>query len=166
MKPGETPFESAARILRRELGWNLSEDAKQHIRAGGRFMGVGAYSYTWEFREQEPKNNGVADISAVMTIKATKAEIAAFKFDSKEYEQHAWVDCWTVINDSSKHPALRRSVADLVKAMEWESIVGECAKAEDALLGKKLKEFVAKWTETDAMLVSASEDHHKRQKMS
>ena len=169
MKPGETPFESAARILKRELGLVLSEEAKQHVRNGGRFIGVGAYSYIWEMREQEPKNHGCADISVVMSIQVTKEEISKFKFDSQEYEQHAWVDCSEVIYDESKHPALRRSAADLARARQWEEIVKECTDqsttTNDAQIGSKLRELVKEWSEKDDLLLNAQEEHRKKQKM-
>ena len=165
MKPGETPFESAARIIKRELGLGLDESAKQHVRNGGRFVGVGAYSYIWEMREQEPKNHGCADISVVMFIEMSKEEIGTFKFDSQEYEQHEWVECEDVVADHSKHPALRRSVADLLRARQWDSLVKDSASTDDSSLGKKFRELVREWTDKDNMLLSAQEEHHKKQKM-
>ena len=168
MKPGETPFESAGRILKRELGFVLPEEAKKHVREGGRFTGVGAYSYTWEMREQDPKTNGCADISVVMAIEVTKKEIDSFKFDSQEYEQHAWVEPQQIIQDGTKHPALRRSVADYVRGREWEEIAKESTKteSEDAAFGRKMKNLISQWMATDDILLAATDAAHKRQRMS
>lgn len=160
MKPGETPFESAARILKRELGLVLEESAKKHVREGGRFTGIGAYSYTWEFREQSPQDHGCADISVVMSIQLTPTELSGFKSDNVEYEDHAWVECMEIVNDASKHPALRRSAADLMRAQAWDKITLDATKVTDAELGKTTREFIQFWTAKDAELLAHQDAHN------
>ena len=162
MKPGETPFESASRILKRELGLIIPVEAQKHVKDEGRFIGIGAYSYTWQMREQEPKTNGCADISVVMAIEGTKKEIESFKFDNQEYDQHSWLDAEDIVQDETKHPALRRSVEDFIRGRAWNEFESIVNQEDDAVVGKKIKELISKWKITDAQLTAA----YKRQKLS
>lgn len=167
MKPGETPYESAARILKRELGFGLNPKECKHVDAGGRFYGVGAYSYTWDMRQQAPQTNGTADISVVLVIECTAEEIAKFKIDNQEYEMHEWVDRNAVIEDVSKHIALRCSMADFAKKLEWIELTRETSNGSDGDVGKSFKLVLAKWKARDELLfgqaaVSMSESKKSR----
>ena len=146
MRPGESPYESAARTLKRELGIALSEADTRHVDAGGRFEGVGAYSYAWEMREQPPKNHGTADISVVLCFRVTPAERAAFRIDAKEYEAHEWVDPAAVVADETKHPALRQSVSDLLARRAWRAVKDAVNKpgTSDAEIGRMVRSLVEK----------------------
>lgn len=158
MKPGENCYESACRILKRELGFVLPPLEQTHVAMGGRFQGVGAYSYTWEMREQEPKTHGCADISVVLAIEVTPQEISQFKMDNQEYETHAWLDAAQVVDDAGKHPALRRSVADYGKTKEWAALTSKLlleddSAEDDAKAGRALKQFMKKWAGVDQLLL-------------
>lgn len=48
-------------------------------------IGVGHYSYLWQFRNQEPKGNGTADISCVLTTTLTEAEQKEMDATNEEY---------------------------------------------------------------------------------
>ena len=144
MKPGETPFQSAARLLKRELAVTLGPEQADHIENGGRFQGVGHYSYVWQFREQEPKDHGTADISSVLTLELTDAEVAGLKLDSKEYAEHDWFEPQAVVDDEKYHPALRQSVADLIALRRWNELKAVVRSGgSDAEAGRLLKQFLA-----------------------
>lgn len=154
MKPGENCYESAARILKRELAFVLPPLEQTHVQQGGRFLGVGAYSFTWEMREQEPQTNGCADISVIMAIEVTPQEIATFKMDNQEYETHDWFEVMQVVNDETKHPALRRGLADYLKTREWRVMIAKVnPSSDDSVVGKNLKQFLTKWQEVDEELL-------------
>ena len=99
MKAGETIFESAARTMKREMGLALDAAALQPVRGGGRFRVVGSYHYTWQFRQQAPGDHGTADVSTVVAIELTAAEIEALKMNTTEYAAWAWVDPRSVVSD-------------------------------------------------------------------
>ena len=140
MVPGETPFESAARILKREL--DLVVEPKR-VSEGGRFDGVGAYSYAWQFRQQEPQQHGLADVSLVLTIALSPAERAAIRLDyanDPEYSAHAWKLPEHVRDDETKHPALRRAAADHISNVAWRRLLADAPALDDAALGRRLRE--------------------------
>ncbi|KAH9251125.1 hypothetical protein BASA81_011024 [Batrachochytrium salamandrivorans] len=169
MKPGENCYESACRILKRELGFMLPPLEQNHVAMGGRFQGVGAYSYTWEMREQEPKTHGCADISVVLAIEVTPQEISQFKMDNQEYETHAWFEAMQVVEDTGKHPALRRSVADYIKTKEWAMLTSKLlennnenkGEQADAKVGRALKQFMNKWADVDQLLLQEEKEDPK-----
>ena len=140
MVPGETPLESAVRLLKREL--DLVFEPRRAI-DGGRFHGVGAYSFAWEFRQQQPQNNGLADVSLVLEVNLTSEERAAIRLDyttDPEYSAHLWVAPQVVRDDTTKHPALRRAVADLISNRAWRKLIAEEPNMSDAELGRRLRE--------------------------
>jgi hypothetical protein len=139
MLPGETPCESACRILKRELKMEMEP---KRLNEGGRFIGVGAYSYAWEFRQQSPQNNGTADVSLVFCVRLTTLERSKIRLDyasDKEYHGHAWVMPSEIIKDKTKHPALRRAVADLVAGEKWRSIRSVASTLSNEELGMQLR---------------------------
>lgn len=144
MKPGETPYESACRLLRRELNLDLTPGEAKHVAAGGRFQGVNCYSYAWQFRQQEPKEGGTADLSIVMTLRITEEEKKRLKFDNKEYERHEWLDPSEVIADCAKHVALRTSVNDLISLTKWNELVRGVGEddSRDAEIGRAFREYL------------------------
>jgi hypothetical protein len=76
--PGESPLQSASRVLKRELGLIVEPEKAIH---GGRYHGVGAYSYAWEMRAQKPQERGLADVSIVLTLEITPEEREAIRLD-------------------------------------------------------------------------------------
>lgn len=142
MKPGETPYESAARLLKRELKLELRPDEAKHISEGGRFEGVGYYSYLWQFRNQEPKDHGTADISVTITAKLTRDEVAKMIPTNDEYSEHKWVEPEEVIQ-GDYHPALQQAVKDLVDRRNWKRLQEKAAsEADDAALGRAFRKFL------------------------
>lgn len=138
MKPGESPTQAGIRIIKREL--SLDSITKE------RFELVGHYSYLWELREQEPQNNGTADISCVLCIALTKEEVEKMVPNKQEYEGHKWVN----VNDFLKeefHPALKQSVKDYVQNQEFKKLQKAAQNFEnisDQQLGKMFRNFVKK----------------------
>lgn len=149
MKPGETPYQSAARLLKRELGLELSASDIAHEENGGRFRGVGHYSYLWEMREQAPQGNGTADISSVLTIQLTDSECANFKMDAKEYGENKWISPNEVLEEiNDYHPALKQSIFDYLTQLELRKLSKEAKQTPTANpdahymeLGKKFAHF-------------------------
>lgn len=108
MKPGDSPIESVVKLLKRELGIVIDESSTDRI------MKVGAYSFVWRLRQQEPMDHGTADISVVHSITITDEEKSAMKIDRNEYDECEWCDPESIANEEMYHPALRRSVSDLL----------------------------------------------------
>ena len=141
MKPGETPYQSASRLLKRELSLSVKEEDARHVREGGRFEGIGYYSYLWQFRNQEPKDHGTADISVTITTTLSDEEIAGMKPTNDEYAEHKWVDPEEVVN-GDYHPALRQAVKDLIDKRHWKRLHSRVDTVDDAALGRLFREFV------------------------
>lgn len=141
MKPGETPYQSATRLLKRELSLTIKEEEAQHVCEGGRFEGIGYYSYLWQFRNQEPKDHGTADISVTITTELSDEEIASMKPTNDEYAEHKWVNPEEVVS-GDYHPALRQAVKDLIDRRRWKRLQSVADKVDDAALGRQFKEFL------------------------
>jgi hypothetical protein len=58
----------------------------------------------------------------------------------KEYHGHAWVRPEAVRDDATKHPALRRSVGDLIANAVWRRLLADAPKLTDAELGRRMRE--------------------------
>lgn len=116
MMPGDTPLGSVRKLLNRELGISISEGSE------GRIAVVGAYSYVWRLRQQEPVDHGTADISVVHSVTITEEEEKGMKIDRGEYDCCEWCDPAAVVDNDSYHPALRRSVADYLRLQMEESL--------------------------------------------
>ncbi|KAK9916030.1 hypothetical protein WJX75_007575 [Coccomyxa subellipsoidea] len=113
MKAGETPAEAAARNVLRELKIEISPS---------RFKYLCHASLLWQFRQQEPRGNGTADVALVFTAELSPEERQAISFDTAEYEAAKWVDPASVIQDDSYHTALRRSMQHIVIRMRNEKL--------------------------------------------
>lgn len=135
LRPGETPFLAGKRIIERELGIQIEEN---------RFSLVGYYSYLWELRKQEPIQNGTADISCVLCLVLTDEEITKIKPNRTEYEDHKWLNSSVILDDKSCfHPALKRSVRDLLKRNEFNALKNFAKFSNDLEdIGKKFKTFI------------------------
>jgi len=108
MMPGESRVETTRRLLRRELAVELPVDC------GHRVSTIGHYSFVWQMREQPPKNHGTADISVVVLVHLTDAEVARIKLNPNEYEASAWVAPKDII-DGAYHPGLKRGINDFLR---------------------------------------------------
>jgi ADP-ribose pyrophosphatase YjhB (NUDIX family) len=140
-KPGESPYESAARLLKRELNIDLDKNLIKHVQDGGIFEGIGCYSYAWEMRDQPPYNHGTADFSMVLTLVLDPGTNLEAKRDQKEYEQHDWFTLEDVVADETKHPALRQSVSDLIGLKKIKEIAKyvDDSNISDEELGKIIR---------------------------
>ena len=117
MKPGESMFDAARRLLLRELKLDLSVSALQ-----ARLHTVGSYSFLWGKREQLPQTNGTADISTVVTLDLSDAEVAALK--PHEFgEASQWVEPAEVLDVArGYHAALQRSMSDYIKLKRFQQL--------------------------------------------
>lgn len=117
MKPGESVFDAARRLLLRELKLDLSVAALQ-----SRLQTVGSYSFLWGKREQLPQTNGTADISTVVTIDLSDAEVAALQ--AHEFgEASQWVEPAEVLDVArGYHAALQRSMSDYIKLRRFQQL--------------------------------------------
>ncbi|EIE25732.1 DUF212-domain-containing protein [Coccomyxa subellipsoidea C-169] len=110
---GETPAEAAARNVLRELKIEI---------APNRFKYLCHASLLWQFRHQEPKGNGTADVALAFTAELSPEERQAISFDTTEYEDAKWVDPASIIQDASFHTALRRSMQHIVIRKRTEEL--------------------------------------------
>ena len=119
------------------MGWR-EEEARQGG-GGGRCVSGGAYSYVGERRQKAPGETGTADVSVVCTLRLSEEEIANVKLDSNEYEKHEWFPPTDVVNDESKHPALRRAVKDLQLTIRLRELKDAMGELSDAEIGKRVR---------------------------
>jgi hypothetical protein len=108
-----SPAMSVSRILKRELGLEISPD---------RLSFVSSSSLVWDRREQAPKENGTCDIQVVMSLALTDEEANRIVLDPKEYEGSKWELIDSIISNEAAslyHPALRFACRSL-KAREIE----------------------------------------------
>jgi len=114
MRPGETPTQSAMRLLNRELSLNLTEPS--------RLQTVGHYSFLWAKRSQPPEHHGTADLSIVLTMVLTDEEISKIKSDNKEYSESRWTEPEEILRDPKYHPALKQATRDLLAVQIWHQL--------------------------------------------
>lgn len=101
MFPGESPPESAARIVKRECALDGIE-----LR---RFDFLRVVSYTWSLRAQPPESNGTADIVLIYALRLTKDECAKIRLEQNEYDSHRWISA--SLQEDGFHPALKDTLA-------------------------------------------------------
>ena len=148
MMPGETPAQSVMRILKRELGLEISLD---------RLAFVSSASLVWDRREQAPKENGTCDIQVVMSLVLSDQEAQRIVLDPKEYQNSKWelIDSVTASESASVyHPALRSSCW-LLKAREVE---GEMREAALLPVGNESNELIASLARELCLLKRAPEE--------
>lgn len=127
MRAGETPVQSAARLLARELNIKVNPHDLTN-----RFSSLGHFSFQWARREQPPKENGTADISVVLCVELSEADVAQCVLDTQEYEESKWESPENVLADQSYHPALRRVCAELIRQRVFRKMACACADAKSA----------------------------------
>lgn len=111
-KPGDSTREAAARNIKRELGLDLPVD---------RFYVISNFSMVWQYRQQEPKENGTADISTVHCLELTKEEEESVVLDPKEYTSSKYFRLDEVLSGEF-HPALKQAVKDLKKKRQLDNL--------------------------------------------
>lgn len=109
MRAGESVASCVQRLLKRELGINITATA-----LSSRIQVVGTYSFLWRMREQQPQSNGTADLSCVLALTLTAAEIATI--EQSEYESIAWLSISNILN-GSYHSAVQRVLYDYIGLM-------------------------------------------------
>lgn len=129
--PGETPFQTVSRLLKREV--DLHIDA--HTLAHGRLELLTPFSFHWAQREQQPHpERGTCDVSCIHMLRVSDAEAqhAIAHLDPKEYAQIAFVDAATVTAADSKfHPALQRAVHAIDERRRYRALEAIVAGASD-----------------------------------
>jgi ADP-ribose pyrophosphatase YjhB (NUDIX family) len=132
MIPGDSPASSCHRILKRELGLEVSSE---------RIAFVCAASLAWDMRVQEPATNGTADVQLVLTTQLTEEETGRVKLDAKEYTSSDWFDIDAVVA-GSYHPALRHACRELlarrVEAKLYDAVDAHESDAALAALARQL----------------------------
>mmetsp|Transcript_14438 Transcript_14438/g.22267 ORF Transcript_14438/g.22267 Transcript_14438/m.22267 type:complete len:232 (-) Transcript_14438:20-715(-) len=134
-KPGDTTTAAAARNVKRELGLEFPES---------RFEVVANYSMVWSYREQEPTDNGTADLSTVHMIRLTESEEEKdISLDPKEYHESLWWDIEEVLSQVDRfHPCLRNSLKSLKAKWAMEALESATEGDEDTFIVEKARLFV------------------------
>eukprot|EP00397_Hematodinium_sp_SG-2012_P044153 GEMP01049249.1.p1 GENE.GEMP01049249.1~~GEMP01049249.1.p1 ORF type:complete len:267 (+),score=59.83 GEMP01049249.1:81-881(+) len=122
MKCGETPKESSVRNIFRETGIRPKVDELTLINV---------YSFSFGFREQEPKDNGTCDVSVVHAFELPAG--VEPKLDAAEYRSGMWFNASDVMANARFHPAIRQAIADYrmrcIQEQLHKSIVNNDASA-------------------------------------
>eukprot|EP00281_Chroomonas_sp_CCMP1168_P035394 CAMPEP_0206242722 /NCGR_PEP_ID=MMETSP0047_2-20121206/17212_1 /ASSEMBLY_ACC=CAM_ASM_000192 /TAXON_ID=195065 /ORGANISM="Chroomonas mesostigmatica_cf, Strain CCMP1168" /LENGTH=225 /DNA_ID=CAMNT_0053667767 /DNA_START=101 /DNA_END=774 /DNA_ORIENTATION=+ len=132
MMPGESPSASCSRLLKRELSLNLEP---------ARFVPFTYNSLVFGMREQEPKDHGTCDINVVLTAELSDAEVAAIKFDPKEYGDMKWVTPEEILA-GKYHPAVQYSCRCLLAHQKLKEMQA-CGGGDDAKLAGLAREYCA-----------------------
>lgn len=104
MRAGETFAGSAQRLLKNELGLDMTAD---------RLSPFTVFSTAWSRRAFEPFDNGTHSVSVLMTAKISDDEAQKLAFND-EYSDSKWVTLDEILADSKLHPALKQ-VAQALK---------------------------------------------------
>ena len=121
MFPGETPKESCTRLLKRELGLEISVS---------RLRPVCCQSLAWGMREQLPKTNGTTDSQFVLSLQLEETELEKVVLDEKEYEASQWVEPQSIVMGNF-HPALKFAVRSLLAARKFSELKAAVVAAPD-----------------------------------
>ena len=121
MFPGETPKQSCARLLRRELGLEIDT---------ARLRPICCQSLAWAMREQLPKENGTTDSQFVLSLQLQENEVAKVVLDDKEYEDAKWMEPKDIL-DGDFHPALKFAVRSLLGARKFGELQALVAASTD-----------------------------------
>eukprot|EP00435_Cladocopium_sp_Y103_P047080 s2276_g13.t1 len=141
-KPGESPQQAAARVMRRELCLQLPAT---------RFEVIGSYSMTWAMREQAPAEHGTADISTVHHLVLQPEEEAAVQIDDKEYAESRWFGRDEILLGQF-HPILKQALRDLqAKTMYRMLQQAVQEQAKDSEVSQLARSFVAAAQESMAL---------------
>jgi putative hydrolase of the HAD superfamily len=141
MTPGETPQQTLAKLVKRELSVDLSTDFESCGIVSIDF--INCYSHIWGKRRQDPENNGTADIVLAYSVVASQTLFDRLVMDPEEYSESKFVSMSDL--ESGKlglHPALSRLAADVRQLRRFKRLV-IATKRPQSLENDK---FVAKLT--------------------
>jgi ADP-ribose pyrophosphatase YjhB (NUDIX family) len=143
-RPGETTKEAAARNMKRETGIGV---------VPSRFKVVGHFSLLWHRRQQEPQENGLADISTIHVCTITESEQNSIKIDGNEYDQTDWFDWKRIRNDAKDryHPALKQAIDDWVTSQIYDDLKEYCQRsdAKDEVIAQMARSLVGRRGEVE-----------------
>ena len=114
---------------------------------------VGHFSLLWNRRQQDPQENGLADISTVHVVTITQAEENSMHIDKNEYDQTDWFDWKRIRNDDKEryHPALKQAVNDWATSQIYDDLKEYCQRpdAKDEVIAKMAKSLVGRRGEVE-----------------
>lgn len=106
MLPGESFEDTAARKVKDELDLTISPDRFQQLP-------VGATSWVFDTRAQEPQDYGCHMIGIEVLLRITREEITAIQL-TKDHEDLQWLDPQKIVPSYPLHPAVRQYAQDLI----------------------------------------------------
>merc|ERR1712194_166578 len=134
MFPGETPVQSAQRLLQRELGLAIESE---------RFRVVCAQAFAFGMREQEPREHGTTDTQFCYRVQLRNAEeVKKVVLDEKEYCDSEW-KLPSHILEGNYHPALKYAVGCMLAGDALDKLQ-ECEKkgGSDAEIAALSRQFL------------------------
>mmetsp|Transcript_14418 Transcript_14418/g.18249 ORF Transcript_14418/g.18249 Transcript_14418/m.18249 type:complete len:239 (-) Transcript_14418:232-948(-) len=149
--PGETPIQSCQRLLRRELGLDISNE---------RFIAVCAQAFAFGMREQAPKDHGTTDTQFCYKVQLlNEEEVEKVVLDENEYSESEWKLPSEII-EGNYHPALKFAVGNMLAGNvleEMERKVEEEGGGSDEEIAALAREFLKKRKEVDEVLKTSKD---------
>jgi len=133
--PGETPFQSCSRLLKRELSLDIDPS---------RYETVCTQSLAWGMREQPPKDHGTTDLQVVLALRVAETELDRVVLDPAEYSDSQWIEPAAVLAGDF-HPALKFAVSSLLAQQKLRALQEAVAAQpdNDAEIAAIARDFVA-----------------------
>ena len=144
MFPGETPVQSAQRLLQRELGLEIES---------ARFRVVCAQAFAFGMREQEPKEHGTTDTQFCYKVQLRNAgEAKKVVLDENEYSESEW-KLPSHILEGNYHPALKYAVGCMLAGDALEKLQ-ECEEkgGSDAEIATFSRQFLKRRQAVDDVM--------------
>ena len=147
--PGETPIQSCQRLLRRELGLDISAE---------RFVTVCVQAFAFEMREQEPKNHGTTDAQFCYKVQlVNEDEVQKVVLDENEYSESDWKLPSEILN-GNYHPALKYAVGNMLAGNVLEEMEQkEEQGGSDKEIAVLAREFLKRRKEVEEVLKTSKE---------
>jgi len=149
--PGETPIQSCQRLLRRELGLDISNE---------RFIAVCAQAFAFGMREQAPKDHGTTDAQFCYKVQLlNEEEVEKVVLDENEYSESEWKLPSEII-EGNYHPALKFAVGNMLAGNvleEMEKKVEGEGGGSDEEIAALAREFLKKRKEVDEVLKTSKD---------
>lgn len=147
--PGETPIQSCQRLLRRELGLDISAE---------RFVTVCVQAFAFEMREQEPKNHGTTDAQFCYKVQlVNEDEVQKVVLDESEYSESDWKLPSEILN-GNYHPALKYAVGNMLAGNVLEEMEQkEEQGGSDKEIAVLAREFLKRRKEVEEVLKTSKE---------